>query len=283
MSYPHEFVTAGSGSFINDEAGEALGKFKLVYRGPLGTWLLADADALTTMPPIGLTLAAIAMGSKGRILKNGYVADATWTWTVGGEAGKIYASTTAGELTQTAPVGVGDVVHVVAVAFFSTGIWFAPTMESGGGYGNSLVLPFVDGTTFLNADAPFGWEIDATTEYAIALGVLPVEVNTVLRWKIYATSVILEADAMRLEIEGYGGASDEPYTTETVAVANHPSTTTNFAANDVIYWIVDATDDVDIDDMVGGDQIMIKVLHEIAGGADCATDAIFTCVEIEYV
>ena len=144
-------------------------------------------------------------------------------------------------------------------------------------------LSFVDGTFFLGAVAPFGWEIDAATEYAMALGVLPLEVQQVVRWKIWATALVLEADAMRLEVEGYGGASNEPYTTETVAVADHPSETTNFAVNDVIFWLLDATDDTDIDDMVGGDQVMIKVLHEIAGGADCATDAAFTCVEIEYV
>ena len=147
----------------------------------------------------------------------------------------------------------------------------------------TLTLPFVDGTQMLNAAAPFGWEIDDATEYAMALGAFPLEVQQVVRWKIWATTVILEADAMRLEIEGYGGASNEAYTTETVAVADHPSETTNFAANDVIYWLLDATDDADIDDMIGGDQIMIKILHEAAGGADCATDAIFTCVGIEYV
>ena len=88
---------------------------------------------------------------------------------------------------------------------------------------------------------------------------------------------------MRLEINGYAGADNEPYNTETVAVADHPSESSNFAANDVIYWLLDATDDTDLDEMFGGDQIMVQVLHEAAGGPDCATDAAFTCVEIEYV
>jgi len=146
----------------------------------------------------------------------------------------------------------------------------------------TLVLSFVDGTTFLTS-APFGWEIDASAEYAIALGHLPLEVQEVVRWKIWATSLVADAEAMRLEIEGYGGASNEPYTTETVVVADHPSETTNFAVNDVIYWLLDASDDTDIDEMVGGDQVMIKVIHEAAGGDDVETDAVFTCVELEYV
>lgn len=147
---------------------------------------------------------------------------------------------------------------------------------------STLKLQFVDGTIFLNA-APFGWEIDADTEYAIALGHLPLEVQQVVRWKIWATSLVAEADAMRLEINGYGGADNEAYNTETVAVANHPSESSNFAVNDVIYWVLDSSDDVDLDDMLGNDQIMIQVLHEVAGGPDCATDAAFTCAEIEYV
>lgn len=149
----------------------------------------------------------------------------------------------------------------------------------------TLKLQFVDGTTFLSDETsgPLGWEIDADTEYAITLGHLPLEVQQVVRWKIWATSIVAEADAMRLHVKGYGGASNEAYTTETVDVADHPSTTTNFAANDVIYWVLDSGDDTDIDDMLGGDQVTIKVLHEGVGNGDCATDAVFTCAEIEYV
>lgn len=147
---------------------------------------------------------------------------------------------------------------------------------------NTLVFPFVQGTTFLSA-APFGWEIDANTEYAIALGKLPPYVTRVYRWRVWAVSLVAEADSMRLEIEGYGGTDNEAYTAETVAVADKPSASVNFAVNDYIHWLLTATDDADIDDMIGGDSIMIKVLHEAAGGADCETDAVFLCVEIDYV
>ena len=148
----------------------------------------------------------------------------------------------------------------------------------------TLVLPFVDGTLFLSADgAPWGWEIDADTEYAITHGHLPLKVQQVVKWKIWAVALVAEADRMRLEIVGRGGGDNEVYTTESVDIANKASTSSNFAANDVIYWTLTASDDPDIDDFVGGDAIMIKVKHEAAGDGDCATDAAFLCVEIEYV
>ena len=85
MSYPLTYTQLGSGSYIVDEAGETLGKHKLVYRGPADTWLLADVDAVASMPVIGLTLAAIGSGLNGRILFTGYVGDEDWAWTTGGE------------------------------------------------------------------------------------------------------------------------------------------------------------------------------------------------------
>lgn len=113
MSYELRKKADGSGLWINDTAGEALGQFKVVYIGPAGTWLLADADALATMPAIGLTLEAIAAGSKGRVLKIGVIVELSWTWVPGG---LIYVDTVAGELTQTAPTGTDDQRQAVAVA-----------------------------------------------------------------------------------------------------------------------------------------------------------------------
>lgn len=145
-------------------------------------------------------------------------------------------------------------------------------------------LQFVDGTLFLAADgAPWGWEIDLNTEYAIAIGHLPLYVQEVVRWKIWAISLVDEADAMRLEIVGRAAASNEPYTTESIDIANKASTTTNFVTNDVIYWILTSADDADLDDIVGGDALIVKVKHEAAGNGDCATDAVFLSLEIEYV
>jgi hypothetical protein len=148
----------------------------------------------------------------------------------------------------------------------------------------TLVLPFVSGTTFLSADgAAWGWEIDAATEYAIALGHLPAEVQQIVRINVRAVSLVLEADHMRLEINGYGGTDNEPFSQETIAVANKPSTSVNFAANDYVYWTLTSTDDADIGHLLGADSVMFKVLYEDAGDGDCATDAVFLCVEIQYV
>jgi len=147
-------------------------------------------------------------------------------------------------------------------------------------------MPFVNGTLFLSADdAPWGWEIDEDTEYAIALGHLPPEVQQVIRWKIWAVGLAAPgaANKMRLEIVGRGGASDETYTTESVDVANKPSNEINFAINDIVSWTLTSSDDADVDDFLGGDAVMVKVKHEAAGNGDIATDAAFLCVDLEYV
>jgi len=104
---------AGSGLITRGIAGEALGNRQLVYEGADGYWHLADADDAAYMPVIGITLQSVALNGRGQILLHGYVGLAGWTWTTGG---LIYASTTPGGLTQTAPAGIGDYVQVVAVA-----------------------------------------------------------------------------------------------------------------------------------------------------------------------
>ena len=111
--YRINFNKHGEGWVVNETAGENLGIHKLVYRNAAGTWSLADADAVATMPVLGITMGAISSGKKGEILLWGYIGDnITWAWTL---AQPIYASTVAGELTQTMPAGIGDVVQVVAM------------------------------------------------------------------------------------------------------------------------------------------------------------------------
>jgi len=143
---------------------------------------------------------------------------------------------------------------------------------------DSLSVSFVDGSDAQDS----GFEIDLAAEYARAYIVLPEQVNTVSEIRIYARSVVLEADAMRLEILINAGADNEAYNAETIAVADKPSTSTNFAANDIIYWTLTSADDADIGDLTRGDSLEIKVLHEAAGGDDCETDAFFRSIEITY-
>ena len=137
----------GSGFKVNERAGENLGNHKLVYRGVDGYWWLADADAVASMPVLGITMSAITTGMKGEILKWGYIGDNSWTWAAGAE---VYASTTPGELTQIAPTGVEDIVQVVAIAVTDVIIEFHG--NGGGSYSPSdkvteaSYIIFTDGT-----------------------------------------------------------------------------------------------------------------------------------------
>jgi parallel beta-helix repeat protein len=157
------------------------------------------------------------------------------------------------------------------------GAWLA------GDVNNKLFIPFTDGTTFLSAaGAAWGWEIDAAGEYAIGYIRLPDYVQHTLTLKIVGNSVIAEADGMRLLVTANGGAPNEVYNTENVAVTK-TSTTLNFAATDFVEWDILPADDPDVDDFTGGDWIMIKVEHAVAAGGDCETDCIFQGVEVYYL
>jgi len=146
----------------------------------------------------------------------------------------------------------------------------------------TIVLPFINGTTFLSSGNAWGWEIDADTEYAVVSGYLPIDVQQVIRIKIVAVSLVTETDGMRLEFTGYGGASNEPYNQATITAINETSVTLNFATDDYIHWTIDYNDDTDIVNLSGGDFVQFKVKHEAVGNGDCATDAVFLCAIIEY-
>ena len=119
---------AGSGLYIRAIAGENLGNRKLVYLDITGTWSLADADAVASMPAVGLTMHAFTSGKPGWILTKGWIGLLTWTWIVGGA---IYASTTPGELTQTKPSAQEyPNIQSVGIASTATQIRFDPGLKS---------------------------------------------------------------------------------------------------------------------------------------------------------
>ncbi len=129
MTYPieHDRV-AGSGDFVRAIAGEDLGNRKLVYLDTTGTWSLADADAMASMPAVGLTMHAFTSGKPGWILTKGWIGLLTWAWIAGGA---IYASTTPGELTQTKPSAQEyPNIQSVGIASTATQIRFAPGFKS---------------------------------------------------------------------------------------------------------------------------------------------------------
>ena len=88
--------------------------------------VISDADAIATMPVIGIATAAIADTNTGKVLLQGFIRDDTWNWTIGGI---LYAdNTTAGGMTQTAPSGSGDFVQVLGVALSADVVYFNPSL-----------------------------------------------------------------------------------------------------------------------------------------------------------
>jgi len=173
---------------------------------------------------------------------------------------------------------------------------------SGAGYWDDMVdvlrrtrtkvYPFVAGGTeaggmvlaqFIHTNAVAqGWQVNAATEWAIATGHIPDDFDAFVSLKVYGVTEVLEADEMRLELEMYGAASDEPFTTETISVADKDSETTNFIIGDVVYWKFVLGDDADFGDLAAGDSIQIKVIHEAVGGGSIDTQAVMRYALLEY-
>ena len=86
-------------------AGGTIAAFQTVcIHTTTGEVVISDADAIGTMPVIGIAPAAISDTATGTILLQGFIRDDTWNWTLGGI---LYASGTSGATTQTAPSGTG--------------------------------------------------------------------------------------------------------------------------------------------------------------------------------
>jgi len=100
----------------------------LHYLNSSGGWTLADADATGTA---GGVLLAIALGTDpdvdGMLLRGMFTLDHD-PGTIGEE---LYVSTTAGDITSTAPSGTGDIVRVVGYCLDSTNgqIYFNPSND----------------------------------------------------------------------------------------------------------------------------------------------------------
>ena len=120
---------AGSGHWFIAVAGEAITDRDAVRIGANGLIYQADADAVATMPCMGIAITAGAAGQNISMFIQGPVEIPGSAWTLGG---KIYVSTVAGGLTQTAPAGVGDITQEVGVALNATQIYFNPQGEGTG-------------------------------------------------------------------------------------------------------------------------------------------------------
>ena len=119
FSVQGDIVKIGTGSTTQGE---------LCYYKSDGSWAAADADAAATS---GGCLLAIALGtdpdSDGMLLRGMFTLDHD----PGTVADVLYVSTTAGDITSTAPSGNGDIVRIVGYCLDSSNgqIWFNPSND----------------------------------------------------------------------------------------------------------------------------------------------------------
>jgi hypothetical protein len=107
-------------------AGGAIAAFQTVcIHTTTGEVVISDSNAIGTMPVIGIAPAAISDTATGTILLQGFIRDDTFNWTIGGI---IYASETAGAMTQTAPTTSGVFVQALGVALSADVVYFNPAL-----------------------------------------------------------------------------------------------------------------------------------------------------------
>ncbi|GAI12606.1 unnamed protein product, partial [marine sediment metagenome] len=69
----------------------------------------------------------------------------------------------------------------------------------------------------------------------------------------------------------------------TVGVVSFDGEEADYVNTDVVHWSIDATDDVDVDNLLAGMSIECKVIYVAGDDPDGATNAVLRRVEIEYV
>ena len=114
---------AATGIVFSFIAGTTLAIGDVVYMHTDGEVAKADADAVTSMPAIGICVGAGTDGNAVDVLVQGIMHDTSAfdTFTVGAD---IFVSTTAGAVTATAPSGSGDTVQKVGVALHADMVYF---------------------------------------------------------------------------------------------------------------------------------------------------------------
>jgi hypothetical protein len=111
-------------SELNVTVANAHGLHAALYLKSDGTYALAKADAVGTMPCSALAL--VAGSGVVNVFTWGYVYDSGWTWTKGG---LVYIDiTTAGLLTQTRPSAPGNQVQIAGKARTTNILEFKPEL-----------------------------------------------------------------------------------------------------------------------------------------------------------
>jgi len=169
----------GSGLKIDYiQTAAAIPAYSLVYINAAGLWDLADADAVASMPTLGIAPGAIGLGLRGEVLLIGSVGVNSWAWTPGGD---MYVSQTAGALTQTAP-GAGAVNQSIGVAIDATTIYFNPS-----GFASA------SGTFAGDVDIAGTLTVDTINEHTALTGVtiegVLIDTNTITVPSLTATRV----------------------------------------------------------------------------------------------
>lgn len=124
--------------------------------------------------------------------------------------------------------------------------------------------------------------VDAAGENCETYIALPFEAKRVRRVVIFAVSVVAEADQMLLDIYINAAADNEIYNAHSATNLNVKSKTVNFAATDILTW--DLTVDLypNLANLVGGQRISIAALYHALSAPDCATNAKFSAVLVEW-
>ena len=114
---------AATGIVFSFIAGATLAIGDVVYMHTDGEVAKADADAVTSMPAIGICVGSGTDGNAVDVLVQGIMHDTSAfdTFTVGAD---IFVGTTAGAVSATAPSGSGDTVQKVGVALHADMVYF---------------------------------------------------------------------------------------------------------------------------------------------------------------
>lgn len=110
-----------TGVIFSFTAGTTLAVGDVVYLGTGGKVLLADADAATSMPALGICTSTGTDTNPVDVMVQGVMKLTGWSFTIGND---IFVSTTAGDVTATAPSGTGDTVQKVGVATAADAVYF---------------------------------------------------------------------------------------------------------------------------------------------------------------
>lgn len=136
--------------------------------------------------------------------------------------------------------------------------------------------------------SPAGIVVDAAAKGVLALGEASLEVQQIVKFRV--KGVCLGATGagkgMLLEINVNAGkpTGSEAYNAEAIAVASVISTEDDVAVDDAIEWIIDASDDTDVDEIEFGETMELFAMFEDTGAdGDIATNAVIRTISIEYV